>query len=112
MVGQKGRGAADKRDVSDVSDATEPTAPATPTTTATTTTTTTTTQSFVSSALERVRGASRTFTEMGRAVGRWGKAMADNVVVSSVNSAVGTVLQVSIRTCIRPLQQRRIASGM
>lgn len=50
--------------------------------------------SFVSTAIERVRGASRTFSEMGKAVGRWGKAMADSVVGSTVNSAVGTVLQV------------------
>ncbi|XP_034247851.1 uncharacterized protein LOC117649322, partial [Thrips palmi] len=50
--------------------------------------------SFVSTALERVRGAGRTFSEMGKAVGRWGKAMADSVVGSTVNSAVGTVLQV------------------
>lgn len=51
-------------------------------------------QSFMSSALERVRGASRAFTEMGRTVGRWGKAISDSVVGSTVNSAVGTVLQV------------------
>ena len=59
---------------------------------------------LVSSALERVWGTARTFGEMGRAVsstvGRWGKAMADsvagtvNTLGTTVNSAVGTVLQV------------------
>ncbi|KAK3912062.1 Pancreatic lipase-related protein 2 [Frankliniella fusca] len=51
-------------------------------------------QSLMSSALERVRGAGRAFTEMSRTVGRWGKAISDSVVGSTVNSAVGTVLQV------------------